>query len=127
MQSSEGGFNTRYPREPNGITDPEYSIQCGVQELKSCLVSAGVENPIDMQNIKLALQGYNFGNGYISWAKSNYGGYTAANAAEFSDMMAQRMGGAAMGTSSMFLMCYGTMPLEESQREQAAVRLWRWH
>lgn len=28
MQSSEGGFNTRYPREPNGITDPEYSIQC---------------------------------------------------------------------------------------------------
>lgn len=46
MQSSEGGFNTRYPREPNGITDPEYSIQCGVQELKSCLVSAGVENPI---------------------------------------------------------------------------------
>ena len=97
MQSSEGGFNTRYPREPNGITDPEYSIQCGVQELKSCLVSAGVENPIDMQNIKLALQGYNFGNGYISWAKSNYGGYTAANAAEFSDMMAQRMGWSGYG------------------------------
>lgn len=97
MQSSEGGFNTRYPREPNGITDPEYSIQCGVQELKSCLVSAGVENPLDMQNIKLALQGYNFGNGYISWAKSNYGGYTAANAAEFSDMMAQRMGWSSYG------------------------------
>lgn len=97
MQSSEGGFNTRYPREPNGITDPEYSIQCGVQELKSCLVSAGVENPIDMQNIKLALQGYNFGNGYISWAKNNYGGYTAANAAEFSDMMAQRMGWSGYG------------------------------
>lgn len=97
MQSSEGGFNTRYPREPNGITDPEYSIQCGVQELKSCLVSAEVENPLDMQNIKLALQGYNFGNGYISWAKSNYGGYTAANAAEFSDMMAQRMGWSSYG------------------------------
>lgn len=97
MQSSEGGFNTRYPRQPNGITDPEYSIQCGVQELKSCLVSAGVENPIDMQNIKLALQGYNFGNGYISWAKSNYGGYTAANAVEFSDMMAQRMGWSGYG------------------------------
>lgn len=97
MQSSEGGFNTRYPREPNGITDPEYSIQCGVQELKSCLVSAGVENPIDMQNIKLALQGYNFGNGYISWARSNYGGYTAANAAEFSDMMAARMGWSGYG------------------------------
>ena len=28
-----------------------------------------------MERIKLALQGYNFGNGYISWAKTNYGGY----------------------------------------------------
>lgn len=97
MQSSEGGFNTRYPRKPNGITDPEYSIQCGVQEIKNCLVSAGVENPIDMQNIRLALQGYNFGNGYISWAKSRYGGYSLANAAEFSDMMAQRMGWSSYG------------------------------
>ncbi len=25
MQSSEGGFNTKYPRQPNGIKDPEYS------------------------------------------------------------------------------------------------------
>ena len=44
-----------------------------------------------MEHIKLALQGYNFGNGYIAWAQGNYGGYTAANAAEFSDMMAERM------------------------------------
>lgn len=92
MQSSEGSFNTRYPREPNGITDPEYSISCGVQELKACLRSADVESPIDMENIKLCLQGYNFGNGYISWAKRNYGGYTPMNAAEFSDMMAQSLG-----------------------------------
>ncbi len=92
MQSSEGSFNTRYPREPNGITDPEYSISCGVQELKSCLKAADVESPVDMENIKLCLQGYNFGNGYISWAKRNYGGYTAMNAAEFSDMMAERLG-----------------------------------
>ena len=97
MQSSEGSFNTRYPRRPNGITDPEYSICCGVQELKSCLESAEVESPIDMEHIKLALQGYNFGNGYISWAKRNYGGYTVANAAEFSDMMAQRMGWSSYG------------------------------
>lgn len=92
MQSSEGSFNTRYPREPNGITDPEYSISCGVQELKFCLQAADVKNPVDMENIKLCLQGYNFGNGYISWAKRNYGGYTPMNAAEFSDMMAQRLG-----------------------------------
>ena len=92
MQAAEGSFNTRYPHEPNGIKDPEYSIQCGVQELKAALISAEVESPIDMEHIKLALQGYNFGNGYISWAKSKYGGYSYANAVEFSTQQAQRLG-----------------------------------
>lgn len=92
MQAAEGSFNTRYPHEPNGIKDPEYSIQCGVQELKAALTSAEVESPIDMERIKLALQGYNFGNGYISWAKSKYGGYSYANAVEFSTQQAQRLG-----------------------------------
>lgn len=92
MQSSESGFNTEYPRERGGITDPEYSIACGIQELKSCLDSAEVESPIDMEHIKLALQGYNFGKGYISWAKGNYGGYSVLNAAEFSERMAEQMG-----------------------------------
>ena len=92
MQAAEGSFNTRYPHEPNGIQDPEYSIECGVQELKAALISAEVENPIDMEHIKFALQGYNFGNGYISWAKTNYGGYSYANAVEFSTMQASRLG-----------------------------------
>ena len=92
MQAAEGSFNTKYPHEPNGIKDPEYSIQCGVQELKAALTSAEVESPIDMEHIKLALQGYNFGNGYISWAKSKYGGYSYANAVEFSTQQAQRLG-----------------------------------
>ena len=92
MQAAEGSFNTRYPHEPNGIQDPEYSIECGVQELKVALISAEVENPIDMEHIKFALQGYNFGNGYISWAKTNYGGYSYANAVEFSTMQASRLG-----------------------------------
>ena len=92
MQAAEGSFNTKYPHEPNGIKDPEYYIQCGVQELKAALTSAEVESPIDMERIKLALQGYNFGNGYISWAKSKYGGYSYANAVEFSTQQAQRLG-----------------------------------
>jgi len=92
MQAAEGSFNTRYSHEPNGIKDPEYSIECGVQELKAALISAEVENPIDMEHIKFALQGYNFGNGYISWAKTNYGGYSYANAVEFSTMQASRLG-----------------------------------
>lgn len=83
---------TNLGAKQNGIEDPEYSIQCGVQELKAALTSAEVESPIDMEHIKLALQGYNFGNGYISWAKTNYGGYSYANAVEFSTQQAQRLG-----------------------------------
>lgn len=97
MQASECGYNTRYPNTPNGITDPEYSIDVGIQNLAACLREAGVESPVDMNNIKLALQGYNYGNGYISWAKENYGGYTYANAVEFSTMMAERNGWSSYG------------------------------
>lgn len=92
MQASECGYNTRYPNIPNGITDPEYSIDVGIQNLAACLRAAEVENLIDMERIKLALQGYNFGNGYISWAKTNYGGYSYANAVEFSTIQAERLG-----------------------------------
>ena len=97
MQSSESGYNTRYPREPNGITDPEYSIEVGVQTLAACLSEAQVENPIDMARIKLALQGYNYGNGFISWAITNYGGYSIAAAVEFSDMQAANLGWSSYG------------------------------
>ena len=97
MQASECGYNTRYPNTPNGITDPEYSVDVGIQNLAACLREAGVESPVDMNHIKLALQGYNYGNGYISWAKENYGGYTYANAVEFSEMMAERNGWSGYG------------------------------
>lgn len=92
MQASECGYNTRYPNTPGGITDPEYSIDVGIQNLAACLKQAETESPIDMERIKLALQGYNFGNGYISWAKETYGGYSYANAVEFSQTMAERLG-----------------------------------
>ena len=92
MQAAEGGYNTRYPHVPNGITDPDYSIQCGVQELRDSLNRAGVQSPLDMEHIKLALQGYNYGPGYITWAVSNYGGYSLVNAAEFSDIQAAKLG-----------------------------------
>ena len=97
MQASESGYNTRYPHSPNAITDPEYSIYVGVQTIADSLRQANVESPIDMDNIKLALQGYNYGNGFISWARSNYGGYTPIAAIEFSDMMAARMGWSGYG------------------------------
>lgn len=69
MQSSEGAFNTRYPRVPNGITDISYSIECGVQELKEALVKAGVEGPDDIPRIEQALQAYNFGIAYLDFSE----------------------------------------------------------
>ena len=97
MQCSESGFNTRYPHVPNSITDPEYSIDVGVQSLAYVLELANAESPIDLERISLALQGYNYGSGYITWALANYGGYSELNAIEFSDMMAARMGWAGYG------------------------------
>lgn len=97
MQASECSFNTKYPKTPNGITDPEYSIKCGIQNLKRVLESAKVQNPVDMDRIKLALQGYNYGNGYISWAVNKYGGYTKANAIEFSEAQAKKNGWSSYG------------------------------
>ena len=97
MQSSECGYNNRYPHTPNGITDPVYSIECGVQMLRDSIQMAAVKNPIDITRIKLALQGYNFGNAYIDWALEKDGKYTVSNAAEYSDMMAQRMGWSGYG------------------------------
>ena len=92
MQAAESGYNTRYPHTPNGITDAEYSIQCGVQVVRDVLDRAGVESPLDLEHIKLALQGYNFGPGYIIWAVSHYSGYSLSNAEEFSAIMAEQLG-----------------------------------
>ena len=92
MQASECGYTTQYPRTPGGITDPEYSISVGIQNLADCLQTAGAESPIDLDHIQLALQGYNFGSGYITWALQKYGEYSRANAIEFSMKMAEQMG-----------------------------------
>ena len=97
MQCSESGYNTRYPHYPNAITDPEYSIEVGVQTLADVLHMAGAESPIDLDRVSLALQGYNYGPGYISWALANYGGYSEMNAIEFSNMMAAQYGWAGYG------------------------------
>ncbi len=90
MQAAEGSFNTKYPHKPNGITDPEYSIECGIQELKYALEKAGCTGPTDLDRIKLALQAYNYGSGYIDWAMERDGGYTKENAIAYSDMMCAR-------------------------------------
>lgn len=97
MQCSECNFNTLYPHTPGGITDPEYSIDVGIQNLADCLQIAQCESPVDMDAIKLALQGYNYGQGYITWAMEKYGEYTKANAVEFSLKTAQQYGWTSYG------------------------------
>ncbi len=69
MQSSECGYNTKYPKEPNGITDTEYSIDVGIHYFADCLSLAGCTDVKDLDKLSMAIQGYNFGSGYITWAK----------------------------------------------------------
>lgn len=97
MQCSESGFNTKYPRVPNGIADPEYSIECGVKTFSDCLNRANVKDKSDTEHLYLAIQGYNYGNGYIEWAISNFGGYSKYNAQLFSDEMKTKLNASTYG------------------------------
>jgi len=92
MQASESPFNTWYPNTPQSIPDPEYSIQVGVETFAYCLDEAGCKSPSDRDGLKLALQNYNYGNSYATWALDTYGGYSKENALEFSETMKLRLG-----------------------------------
>ncbi len=85
MQAAECGFNTKYPHVPNGIQDPVYSIEIGIQNFADCLATAKVLNINDNNNLYLALQGYNYGKTYITWASEIFGCYSKANAKVYSD------------------------------------------
>lgn len=96
MQCSESPYNTRFSYSPGSITDPNYSIEVGVQTFADCISQAGCSSPQDMDKLKLAWQGYNYGNGYIGWALQR-GGYTEANALQFSQEQAASHGWSSYG------------------------------
>lgn len=77
MQSSES-----IGLPPGAITDPEYSIQIGVKYFAEVMKQA-------KGDIHLALQAYNFGNGFIDFALER-GGYSKEVATQFSHMMASK-------------------------------------
>lgn len=79
MQASE---SLGLPR--NSITDPVYSIQVGVSKFAERLRDSKFD-------IKLALQSYNFGPGFIDYANER-GGYSKEVAIAFSNMWAQIKG-----------------------------------
>lgn len=92
FQCSESPFNQEYPGTPGGITDVDYSIRVGVETFAYCLEQAKCKSIADTKALSLALQEYNFGNGYADWALANYGGYSEENAAEFSERMKAELG-----------------------------------
>lgn len=96
MQCSESPYNTRFPHTPGSITDPDYSIEVGVQTFADCISQAGCSSPQDLDKLKLAWQGYNYGNGYIGWALQR-GGYTETNALQFSQQQAASHGWSSYG------------------------------
>ena len=96
MQCSESPYNIRFSHSPGSITDPNYSIEVGVQTFADCISQAGCSSPQDMDKLKLAWQGYNYGNGYIVWALQR-GGYTEANALQFSQEQAASHGWSSYG------------------------------
>lgn len=92
MQTAQSYYNVNPP-----IDSAEESIDCGTHELSDCLTKAKCKDPNDIKGISLALQGYNFGNGYIDWALKNYGCYTKENAQIFSAKMCAELGYASYG------------------------------
>lgn len=90
MQSAESqGLPVGTPLEP------AISIDYGVKHFKECLTLADMPSPADINS--LSVQGYNFGTGYITWAKNKHGSYSQENANEFSDIWAAKMGWSSYG------------------------------
>ena len=100
MQAAEGAYglyclktknnNGGHSHSPNGIPTGhgECSINAGVQELRDALKKADVESPYDIDHIKVAIQGYNYGmDRWISWIKKHGGKYTLALSIVYSDTM----------------------------------------
>lgn len=76
---------------------PEESIDFGVKLLKGLLQQAGVTSPADLDHLKLAVQAYNFGSGYIGYALAMDGKYTRENAVAFAQRQAGILGWSSYG------------------------------
>lgn len=78
MQASES-----YCGSIGCITDPQLSIEKGVLHFKNVLEKANYD-------VKLTLQSYNFGGGFIDYVMKNGGSYTYELAISFSQMQYQK-------------------------------------
>lgn len=83
-KNNQGG----HIKGPCGIPDGhgECSINAGIQELRDALRKANVESPYDIDHIKVAIQGYNYGmDGWIAWINQHGGKYTLELSQEYSN------------------------------------------
>lgn len=101
---SESGLAVK---QPDGITDPEYSIEIGVYCFSLKLQKAKCASPSDRNNLFKALQAYNMGDGFIDFCDTYYGGIWSVECARaFSEKMGQ---GGVYGNPNyieQFLRCY---------------------
>lgn len=72
MNAGEFEFNTEYPKKRGMITDPDYSIQCGVKEFKALLDLVGVTSTSDNDKLLIVYQAYHINRGYINYCSGKY-------------------------------------------------------
>lgn len=104
MQTAQSYYNVNPP-----IDSAEESIDCGTHELSDCLTKAKCQSPNDIKGISLALQGYNFGNGYIDWALKIMAVTPKKMPGSFLRRCVQNLGTVLMVIPSMYLMYFVTM------------------
>lgn len=74
-----------------GAVTPSSSIDGGVHYFSECLKKAGCTGTQDWSRLEVAVQSYNYGMGYATWLKKNgYTGWTATNAAQYSNYMVKK-------------------------------------
>lgn len=92
MQSSESKSG-----QIGTITTPKESIFQGVKYFASLIESANLAGPEDEDRLKVVVQAYNFGGGFIGYADDHGGKYTQPMAQGFSQLMAMKMGWSGYG------------------------------
>lgn len=107
MQSSES-----YCGSVGCITDTDLSIEKGVKHFRNVMRKAN-------NDVKLALQSYNFGSGFIEYVNERGGEYTFVLAVEFSQMWYQKVKhtgnySCVRAEAVQYMACYGDIMYVES-------------
>lgn len=72
MNAGEFEFNTEYPKKRGMITNPDYSIECGIKEFKKLLELVGVTDSSESDKLLIVYQAYHIDRGYISYCSNHY-------------------------------------------------------